>query len=303
MAVRTIQVVVTGEFIRKDNKNAGVQGEANVTALKLTLDDSWGGFAKRIIWRDAAGQNPVALILYDEVADSGKNPLEFETLIPGEPLKRPGWCSFTLEGYRSGDPSKVACTVTDYLEVKRNVSFDAPAEPTPTQAQQLQDEIEKILPQVQEIMDDAVQTVEDMGDALNLWEAYDDTKQYVPLNKVSYRGRSFVNTKACSSVEPFNGAYWLMIADKGDRGERGLTGPTGPTGPRGEQGPQGIQGPEGPRGEQGISGSVVDFNGLYGFEVGEDGHLYLVYVPGDTPPDFEIGEDGHLYWLQGGEQV
>ena len=34
---RTINVTVTGEFVRKDSKNAGVQGEANVTGLHLSL--------------------------------------------------------------------------------------------------------------------------------------------------------------------------------------------------------------------------------------------------------------------------
>ena len=34
---RTINVTVTGEFVRKDSKNAGVQGEANVTGLHIVM--------------------------------------------------------------------------------------------------------------------------------------------------------------------------------------------------------------------------------------------------------------------------
>ena len=48
---RTINVTVTGEFVRKDSKNAGVQGEANVTGLHIVMSDDWEAFSKRIIWR------------------------------------------------------------------------------------------------------------------------------------------------------------------------------------------------------------------------------------------------------------
>lgn len=50
---RTIQMQVNGEFVRKDGKNAGVQGEANVTKLSIQFSEEWGSFSKRIVWRDA----------------------------------------------------------------------------------------------------------------------------------------------------------------------------------------------------------------------------------------------------------
>ena len=37
----------------------------------------------------------------------------------------------------------------------------------------------------------------------------------------------------------------------------------------------------------------METTGAYGFEV-TDGHLWLCYS-GDEAPGFEIGEDGHLY--------
>lgn len=55
---RTINVTVTGEFVRKDSKNAGVQGEANVTGLHIVMSDDWEAFSKRIIWRNALGESP-----------------------------------------------------------------------------------------------------------------------------------------------------------------------------------------------------------------------------------------------------
>lgn len=48
------------------------------------------------------------------------------------------------------------------------------------------------------------------------------------------------------------------------------------------------------RGPKGADGVIVTLEtGAYGFEVREDGHLYLIYTEGTKVPDFYI-EDGHL---------
>lgn len=52
-------------------------------------------------------------------------------------------------------------------------------------------------------------------------------------------------------------------------------------------------GPQGPPGEAGANGIVTTMEGQYGFEIRE-GHLYLVYPDGTTPPDMKINETGHL---------
>ena len=60
---RTININVNGEFVKKDNKNAGVQGEANATKLHITMSADWEQYSKRIIWRDPMGEKPVAVVL------------------------------------------------------------------------------------------------------------------------------------------------------------------------------------------------------------------------------------------------
>ena len=237
MAVREINVIVAGEFVRKDSKNAGVQGEGNVTTLRLTLDKTWEGYAKRIIWRDAAGENPVAVILYTPVtkaveAGGTPDPLTFETPIPSEPMAVPGWCSFTLEGYEpgaEGTPGRVAYSVTDRLEVRPNDGFYSPAEPTAGQALQLQAEIEGIMPQVTELVGGAVRDLE----AARVWEPWDGDKTYVRENKVSRRGSSYLCVAPCQGVDPVldvaesggeRGNFWIKIAAKGEQGDQGAAG-------------------------------------------------------------------------------
>ena len=51
--------------------------------------------------------------------------------------------------------------------------------------------------------------------ARNVWEMYSASKAYVPGNKVSFGGSSYVCTAATVGHEPTDTAYWLLIAQKG----------------------------------------------------------------------------------------
>lgn len=53
-------------------------------------------------------------------------------------------------------------------------------------------------------------------------------------------------------------------------------------------------GPQGPQGDRGSDGAVVTLSGQFAFQIKEDGHLYLIYTDGSTPPDMYIDENGHL---------
>lgn len=317
---RIINVTVNGEFVKKDSKNAGVQGEGNAAKLHITLSQDWKPYSKRIVWRNALGEHPTAVLLYKSVADlvvteaegdggETANPLVFDTPIPSEALTEAGWCSFTIQGFEDAEPAKVHITVTDHLLVKPNDSYNTPAEPTPTQAQQLQTQIDKITGDTAAIVQEAVDALEDAEKDMKVWEPWDKDTKYKPLNKVSRLGSSYLCKQSNIDIDPFadvdaqnriEGQYWILIARKGDRGEKGIDGAKGDPGQQGIQGvqgeqgipgPQGIQGPPGP---QGINGVIVDAGGQIGFSVSADGHLLVTYS-GDTAPGYYLGEDGHLY--------
>ena len=55
--------------------------------------------------------------------------------------------------------------------------------------------------------------------ARNVWEEYSASKAYVPGNKVSFNGSSYVCTAATTGHAPTNTAYWLLIAQKGADGK------------------------------------------------------------------------------------
>lgn len=148
---RIIEVKVNGSFITKDNKTAGVQHEANVTFLRITFDKGWNSYAKKVTWWGALGQNPVEVTLTTALLeDAAKSTLTYLCPIPGEALADAGRCSFVIDGYAEGRRMR---SVSDELVVKAAPIAEAagePADPTPTQAEQLQAGIDAINEAIQE---------------------------------------------------------------------------------------------------------------------------------------------------------
>ncbi|MEA4920802.1 MAG: hypothetical protein VB078_07770 [Clostridiaceae bacterium] len=154
--MREIRVEINGQFVAKSSKYAGIQGEGNVTRMRIVFDNSWSSYSKRIIWRDARGQNPMAVILgYEQMTAEGSL-LDYTAYIPPEPLAEAGWCSFTIEGYSDeGGTVAVALTAGDRLEVEAG-GYGSPAEPTSSQTLQLQHEIDSIISSVEVIAGEAL---------------------------------------------------------------------------------------------------------------------------------------------------
>ena len=147
---RIINVKVGGNHLSKDNKNAGVRGEANVTKLRITFDGGWDEYAKKVTFWDARGANPVERTL---TADLLENIVESTRVylvpIPAEPMAEAGNMTFVIDGYID---SKRQRSMSDVLVVQDAPIADnagEPADPTPSQAEQLQGQIDTILDNIQ----------------------------------------------------------------------------------------------------------------------------------------------------------
>lgn len=339
---RTINVEINGQFVQKDNKNAGVMGEGNVTTMKIAFDETWRGYGKRIVWRNANGENPVTIVLFDLTPGEDREiptepaPLVYSTTIPREPLEIPGWCSFSIEGYKEEDKiHKVAFSVSDHLMVEESDSYNKPAEPTPSQTQQILEALGEAEEEIKEIVREGVLESKSWavgGTGTRPGEDTDNSKYYaqeslknrlrienmtVSAHPLPHGSLPTVDKTVDPDVHLVNLDFGLVegrpglegppgiqgpqgmdgdTGPQGPRGEAGATGPRGLQGPKGEtgsRGPEGPQGPSGPQGERGINGVAVEADGIYAFNVDENGHLILSYT-GDTAPNFSINENGHL---------
>ena len=149
---RIIEVKVSGNHLKKDNNNAGSRGEANVTLLRITFDEGWDGFAKTVTFLDARGANPVERTLTtNHLENIEENTRVYLVPIPEEPLAIAGRLTFVIDGYLDGKRQRSVC---DELVVEDAPIIDdagEPADPTPTQAEQLQVQIEQILGDIQQV--------------------------------------------------------------------------------------------------------------------------------------------------------
>ena len=143
---RLIEVKVRGSHLTQDNNVAGVRGEGNVTALRIEFDEGWDNFAKTVIFFNSHGENPVKRILTaDLLEDIADNTRIYICPIPSEPLEYDGKMEYVIEGYHD---SKRQRAITSKLNVLFSPDTDnagEPIDPTPSQAEQLQGEIENLL--------------------------------------------------------------------------------------------------------------------------------------------------------------
>lgn len=143
---RIIEIKVNGNHLTKDSRWAGSQGEANVTKLRIEFDAGWDGYAKKVTFWDALGQNPTERTLTaDLLEDLSDNTRIYLCPIPGEALTEAGNMVFVIDGWTE---SKRQRSVEDKLGVRPARKADdagEPVDPTPTQAEQLQAQIDTIL--------------------------------------------------------------------------------------------------------------------------------------------------------------
>lgn len=147
---RIINIKVGGNYLSKDNKNAGVRGEGNVTNLRITYDKGWDGYSKTVTFWDAQGKNPVKRIQgIDLLEDSTKDLSTYITPIPPEAMAIAGELTFVIDGYAVGKRQR---TIADKLVVKDSpITENAkePTDPTPTEPEQWQEQIDAIKEDIQ----------------------------------------------------------------------------------------------------------------------------------------------------------
>ena len=198
---RIIEVKVCGNHLSKDGKRACVKGEANVTNLHITFDEGWRHYAKEITFFDAYGKNPTRVILCVQMFE-GED--DYLVPIPAEPLAEAGMMTFVIDGILD---NKIQRSLSDRLEV-----YDVPdtdgaknaVEPTPSDLQQMQSEIEYIKGNVMRAIE-AREAIEAMSATAETLSTGEDV---------------FVEKTETNGV--VNLHFGLPRGDKGDTGDSGV---------------------------------------------------------------------------------
>lgn len=160
---RIIEITVKGSYIKKDTKNGGVLGEGNSKYMRIIFDEGWTGLAKKVTFWNAKGLNPkVRTLTADYLTDILVSELDYTIPIPPEPLEFEGEFTYVIDGYEDG---KRIRSLADTLEVNyapMDENAGEPVDPTPTQAEQIQKQIDTLLGDITEqaqIANEAKETV------------------------------------------------------------------------------------------------------------------------------------------------
>lgn len=156
MNSRLINILVDGSHLTKDRGTAGVQHEGNSTVLRIKFDESWDNLAKSVTWWNAKGLNPVVRVLtVDMLEDIQTDARVYRCPIPAEPLTEAGMCTFVIDGFLDGKRQR---SVSDQLKVTAApyaANAGATADPTPTQAEQLQTQMEAVIASIRRAIEAA----------------------------------------------------------------------------------------------------------------------------------------------------
>ena len=198
---RKITLEISGENVKCSKRRAGVQGEGNATTLAVSFDDSWDGMSKKITWWDANGENPVERILTaDLIEDWNTQPMIYLTSIPPEPLMYPGKCVLVIDGYKEGVRARSVSLPLEVIEAPIADTAGEPADPTPSQAEQLQAQIDNILDDMRDIANEA-ESYAVGGTGTRDGEDTDNAKYYSQkANEHSYNANTSAS-QAASSAE------------------------------------------------------------------------------------------------------
>ena len=177
-----IEIDVSGKEIKQSGQNCGVCGEGNSTEMHLIFGSDWDSYSKRVVFYDAHGQTPTAVLI------SGSSAIQTIS-IPFEPLKYEGDIEYVIEGSKENTKKK---SVAGRLRVRyapMTEGAGAPEDVTPTQAEQLQILIAAAESAAKEYADTKAETAE--GNA----KAYADSK----AQAAETAAKSHADTKASAA--------------------------------------------------------------------------------------------------------
>ncbi|HWP80342.1 MAG TPA: hypothetical protein VN446_06825 [Candidatus Acidoferrum sp.] len=286
---RLIEIKVKSASALADAKFIGAVGEAFVTHFRVTFAPDWAGYTKKLLMWDARGQNPVEILLGPTLLEDVMAEGVYLVPIPAEPLAHAGeGVVAVFEGTREDEGGGVTVQRTAnltfaVLEAAVAQGPAAPADVTQPLADQLQGEIDALLPALQNDLAAAQAARAGAEASRAAIEGLTATAAGLPA------GAAPTVTKTADG-----GAVNLAFAipagatgPAGPQGEQGAPGPAGPQGMSGLQGPQGATGPQGPQGEQGPEGP----QGEQG-ETGPQGPQGEQGAPGPTGPQGPQGFQG-----------
>lgn len=146
---RTIPLKIQNEYIAGDKVLIGAAGSHNDVVLRMEFSPLWDGLTKTVQFRDALGEKTIETLLTADLLEKNSTTV-YMVPVPNGAKKYAGKMTLAVKGAAvSGDKETRATTavygVFTVGESKWDTSAETEQDVPPTQAEQLQSQIENVL--------------------------------------------------------------------------------------------------------------------------------------------------------------
>lgn len=255
---KVIKCHVADEYVMGADVAVGAAGSHDDVLLELKFSPLWDGTTKQIVWHNALGEEPTIIILTaDMLVDRTDT---YQTPVPAEAKRYEGMCHMTIKGSVEGDGLEKSATLTTTARFRvLPAMWDPNAEQsqdiTPTQAVQLQQQIDKVLGDIviaKESADSAKESAYLAGESEmraaesehNAYSAYESSVEYSVIARdaaaTAVQYANLAETYADNAMESTkkppvigaNGTWEVWSANANQYVDTGVSA----TGPAGESG-------------------------------------------------------------------
>lgn len=146
---RTIPLKIQNEYIAGDKVLIGAAGSHNDVVLRMEFSPMWEGLTKTVQFRDALGEKTIETLLTADLLEKNSTTV-YMVPVPNGAKKYAGEMTLAVKGAAvSGDKETRATTAVHGAftvgESKWDTSAETEQDVPPTQAEQLQSQIENVL--------------------------------------------------------------------------------------------------------------------------------------------------------------
>lgn len=210
---RTIPLKIQNEYIAGDKVLIGAAGSHNDVVLRMEFSPLWEGLTKTVQFRDALGEKTIETLLTADLLEKNSTTV-YMVPVPNGAKKYAGEMTLAVKGAAvSGDKETRATTAVHGAftvgESKWDTSAETEQDVPPTQAEQLQSQIENVLATIVDARKAATEAEKSAEGAALSQSRAQTSEQYA-----GEYAQGAANSAAAAADSEKSAAYWAGQAQQ-----------------------------------------------------------------------------------------
>lgn len=210
---RTIPLKIQNEYIAGDKVLIGAAGSHNDVILRMEFSGMWDGLTKTVQFRDALGETTIEVLLTADMLEADDTSV-YLVPVPNGAKKYAGEMTLCVKGAAVAGEKETRATTAVYGrftvgESKWDTSAETEQDVPPTQAEQLQSQIENVLATIVDARKAATEAAKSAEGAALSQSRAQTSEQYA-----GEYAQGAANSAASASSSEKSAAYWAGQAQQ-----------------------------------------------------------------------------------------